>query len=400
MALGAVTAAALTDHSAHPAALWVGGVDVIEDPARRYAVPIETLHVQEMGPGSVSRMTFTVEDYSLAAVIQTGAEVRFYNITNDFAVFTGLVDSVSLQPAFGDTGRSFDVEAVGVEAYLDWAITTADISFVSPGVLALADMVLSVFAQSSGTGPLRASVDKTSPTNGSQSGPVSVTGSMGATPLVPLTIPAGTTLRESIRLIAATVYSTPAFDSNGVAWATVDFNYGLRVWTPTPGTPPPVEGPTDYGALTIVDTGASADVAELLEYAIADPLIAGILVVGNATSSLVTNSTPGQIAYLSDSTLTTTAGCTAAGYAYLKAQAPTLRASYRRTDYAVQPTIHAMSFVTITDARLALSAVGYMILSIEKTFNDSGRENWIISFGGLAPRASSLIRRWTRTIRS
>jgi hypothetical protein len=61
MALGAVTAAALTDHSARAYGLYVNGLDLIKQPSvPGYGVPIDSIHVREAGPGGVSSMSFTV----------------------------------------------------------------------------------------------------------------------------------------------------------------------------------------------------------------------------------------------------------------------------------------------------------------------------------------------------
>ena len=397
---GAIIAAALTDHSARTTALWIGGVDVIKDPAGRYGVPIETIQVNEAGPGGVSRFSCDVEDYLLTVNLATGVPVTFVNLTANVIMFAGVLDTIALKPDFGEQGRTWAISATGVEAYLDWAVTTTDLTFPSPGVLALADLVLSTFANCLGVGPLRAFTSATPTFHGNQAFPVSVFGAMGATPLVALTIPGGTTLREAIRLIAATVYSTPAFDAPGFAWATVDFTNGLRVWTPTPGTPPPVEGPDDYGTMTINNVGGGANVSESLSYTTADALVAGVFVQGNAVSAIVGGGKVGQIAFISDTTLTTVAACTAAGVSYLAQQVPVLRASYQRQDWTPGTTVHVMSFVTISDVRLALVSNNYMVFSIDKTFNDSGRENWTIGFGGLPPSGAALMRRLTRNARA
>ena len=61
----AVVAAALTDHSAHPFALWVGGVDWIKQPGvagNLFGVPLDSIEVTENGPGGVSSLRCSVED--------------------------------------------------------------------------------------------------------------------------------------------------------------------------------------------------------------------------------------------------------------------------------------------------------------------------------------------------
>jgi hypothetical protein len=54
--------------------------------------------------------------------------------------------------------------------------------------------------------------------------------------------------------------------------------------------------------------------------------------------------------------------------------------------------------LTLTDARVGLSAYGTRIYQLEKTINASAREDWVVSFGGLPPSGANEIRRLNQII--
>jgi hypothetical protein len=92
MPLAAVIATQLTDHSAHPDSLLVGGVDVILTPGtggNRLGVPIESIDVREQGPGGVSSMEFIVDDLTAAWTLTMGDEVVL-NLDLGYVRFRGL----------------------------------------------------------------------------------------------------------------------------------------------------------------------------------------------------------------------------------------------------------------------------------------------------------------------
>jgi hypothetical protein len=170
--------------------LTVGGVDVINDPAHRFAVPLDSISVEEAAPGSVSSIRFHIEDYALRVQINPGDEVRFFNVTTGRPIFLGYVQAYTVSPAFGEQGRLFDVGGTGIEAVLDWAILPGTLTFGANTNLASA--IQSVVAGATGLGEIRAVTG---------SGPSSQAAPMGGnTPnlIGAVTIPAGTSVRQAI----------------------------------------------------------------------------------------------------------------------------------------------------------------------------------------------------------
>ncbi|HET7031105.1 MAG TPA: hypothetical protein VFI34_11385, partial [Candidatus Limnocylindrales bacterium] len=120
MATAAVLATALTTHAAKARGLFVSGVDVLYEPSAPgsmgYAVPIESVQVHEDGPGGVSSLSFTIEDYALRVELTDGAEVRFEDLVRGVPVFRGWVQHWDETPRAGGVGRDFRVIARGAES--------------------------------------------------------------------------------------------------------------------------------------------------------------------------------------------------------------------------------------------------------------------------------------------
>jgi hypothetical protein len=392
MALGAVLAAALTDHSARAKGLYVGGQDVLLEPGtggNRMGTPIESVTVTEAGWNGVSSMTFRIEDPALEVSLSDGIEVRFHNITLDYPIFLGFIQTFDTISDFGNQGRTFVVTAVGIEIVLDWAKTTATLTFAAGSDLG--GTVQSICANVEGVGPLRAFDNNSS--FGSQAFPLAAS-NIG--PMAAFTIPAGTTLREAIRLAQVAYYAGSGADPS-VQWPfTVDFFYGLRMFQRNAIVP---EFPSDYAEELVVDTAASATNGEDVRYSWDGAgAVRSVLVIGTGVSALVSADTglPGQVAVISDTTITTLAAAQGAGQSYLSTMLATIRGSYRQSDRVASTTVHAIGRVRITDASMGLSAKPFAIFQIQKTFNPSGRENWTVSFGGLPPSGAALMRRLTR----
>lgn len=390
MALGAILGAALTDHSARSKGLYVGGVDVIDQPGSSgnlFGVPLETIEVTEAGPNGVSSMTFVIDDPNLAITVSDGMDVRYQDFTLNATTFYGFVQVWNIEPAFGDTGRQIKVTAVGVETVLDWGVLGTTIVF--PALTGLTDAVQSVVANSIGLGPIRA-FSNSSAGFGDQANPIQFLG--GSLNTAALTVTAGTTVREAIRQLWTWILAPGYLTAN----VTVDFYYGLRLWLSQYGF---AFQPDDYTTETLVNTGASAANTEALEYETsAGDIVRGVFVRGTGISGTVSDGTGkmGEIATLDDASITTAAGVIAAGIAYLQAFNAGVRGRYQRTDWTPVATIHAGGYVRITDARADLSAVDFRIMEIRKTFNPSTRENWTVTFGGLPPSGANLMRRLTR----
>jgi hypothetical protein len=338
-------------------------------------------------------MTFTIEDPQLAVTVQRGQTVRCYDRTNNRDAFLGWVQSWSPRPR--DVGRLIDVQAIGVEAALDWMIVPS--LTVTLGTTT-STAVQSIIANATGIGvPLRAF----SGTDSTQATPIGrvgfvLDGTLGADVVL-----AGQTVREAIRLIlVATIPSGGGYSTSPpqTAQVTIDFQYGVRVWNLTLSGAPSM--PNDYAGLTIVDTAVSAEAASgLSNESDATGVPAGVYVIGGnaAGTGLVPtgDGIPGQIAVLNDATILTAAARDVAGQAYLAAQTIASRGSFTRENITWTTKIQAGSVLTLTDAQLGLTAVKAAINSIEKTFQGT-TETWTVNYGGFAPSAMRQIRRLTR----
>lgn len=373
--------------------LYLGGTDVLLVPGtsgNRTGVPIESVSITEQGPGGVSSMSFTIEDPTSIATVAEGMDVRFTDITNDEVDFLGWVQSFTLRPDFGNTGRSIDIVAMGVEAVLDWAVLNTDLVFPAASISTTAQFVQAIAGNATGLGPLNAG----SKTGGSiQALPVD---SQTASNTYAFTIPAGTPVRDAIRqgwqAVSASVITTPPSTYN----ATVDFTYGLRFFVGAGGS----NKPSDYVNMTVVDTIAGTP-GEDLQYAVdASGHVHAVFVRGTGAGifATITDGTGlmGDVASINDTTLTTLAMVQDAGATYLAQFQTSARGSFHKIDWAPPISVHTSSLAIITDARAGLSATVFVIMQIDKTFNPSTRENWAVSFGGLPPSGARLIRRLTR----
>lgn len=405
MAVGAVLATILSDGiPAKDYSLWVGGVEMIG------RTPIETIQISEQGAGGVSSMEFTIDDPNLDQWVAEGAEVILYDhntvvLTPEIAyMFRGWVQTFAVRPAFGETGRTITVTAVGVEALLDWAVTERSNSFPIGTITSPYIAIQEVVGTCLGIGALRALA---TPGNSSTwSSPIEASAAVDGSNPAPVVIPAGTTLREAIRMVTDSLVGqnvNDAGDDLNVMVSTVDWLLGLRVYPDAyrEGTP------LDWFTMVHVNTSAGAEVTEGLSYAVdAQDVPQGVLVrwVTGVTAIPNGDRATGPWATL-DSTATTIAGATVDGMAYLGSFRSGLRGSFDRTDFiygnlAQHRNIHAGSMLRLTDARVGLVAHQSKIGQIDKTFNPSGRENWTVHYGGLAPSLVAMIRRLTRNVRN
>jgi hypothetical protein len=215
---------------------------------------------------------------------------------------------------------------------------------------------------------------------------------------VAVTIPGGTTLREAIRQLAGAMNSTtPTYK-----WAwTVDLWDGLRLYKDD-GANPTI---SDYsGWLANDDTPLNP--AEPLTYGIDAAGYRGVIVKGTGVTQYVEDGTGkvGPIGLLTDSTITTAAQALAAGLAFLAGYASPVRGTVGYTDVNLttygMTNAHPGSSIQILDTRVGLATVAFTVSSIAKTFNPSGRENWVVGYGGVAPSAMALMRRLTQSVRA
>jgi hypothetical protein len=389
----AIIASALNTAATRSKGLWVGGVDVIIDPVAPidYAVPIESVRIEHQGPGGVSSMEFTIECYTVppAVTVADGMDVRFYDFTNSRDLFYGFVDHVDVVNLYGDRGTVYHLKCVGIEALLDWSVMAADITFaagIHPEV-----GVQSVFANAVGTSldRLNATASSIADTNSNDTNPVMALGTITATAV---TITAGTTLREAIRLVGAQVLWT---DPTQYFVATVDFRGGLR-WFWTTALLSAVD---NWGFTAINNDSPSTSNGEDTTYGIDAAQYRGVFVKGTGVTAFVPSGAgkEGPIAFLNDTNITTLAVAIQAGISYLVPYTTQARGTYALRDKA--PAVNSIpgGKVTITDTRLGLSATVFAVSAVMRTFNASQREDWIVAFGGLAPSMTGLARQLTRT---
>jgi hypothetical protein len=402
----AVIGAALTDHSAHPYSLWVDGLDVIGVPATTIGTELTSIRVTERGPGGVSDIEFSVWDPTGTFTPVNGAVILFWWNTTDVPLFRGWVDTWSSTPDFGGQGRTVRIQGIGEEALLDWLII-ANLGSNVPGGFPeqVAQWAMVAGVPNYQTGPFGV------PTLSSQSNPISnyVRGPGDVTTLgcnVNNGQLAGQSLRQSIQDLfdaSARVDQQPALIGATQARIqfTMDFYGGLRMWQDYPTIIP-----SDYTNLTINDAYAGPIVAENLQYAV-DPsqIVHEVYVNGSAAanSGWFGDGTglKGKQQYISDTTnITSPTLAQQAAQAVFQANSNQVRGSFELTDFTPVSTIHAGSFVSLTDAAVGLSAVSYRIMEIEKTFNGSGRQNWKVTFGSLAPNVVNYTRRLTYQVRA
>lgn len=404
MAGSAVIAASLTAGATAPAyALWIDGLNVLTEPGgKRWWVTVESVRPTIAGPGGVSTLEFTITDPSQLITVTDGQRVVLHRLSNDKRLFQGWISRYSLRPRRGGVGRMIDVTCVGVDSLLDWAVITTAVTFGT--VLAVGTMVQQLVAVSTAAGldGVRALGDPTN-AQGSQAFPIanqligttSYSNQDEAGNVIPVAITVGTTLREAINQVcrSAGLYGTFVF--------TIDHTMGLRLWvngasgnffSPTPST---------ADNLAITATVASTAAPGALAYDVdAASIVRRVLVLGTGVSATVDDGTgkAGPMRVLNDPTITTAAGCRAAGYGYLADNRAGLRGTVTLEDSAAYANLgseEALWGVNITDASIGLSGARYMTGSMAFRFYGS-KTDYDLAFGGLEPSGARLMRQLTR----
>jgi hypothetical protein len=391
---------------APPKALYIDGVNVLNEPVvtGSWGVPIDSIELTENGPGMVSSLTFSIDDPTLEVVFGDTAQVLYYDLTLDVPLFLGWVESSSPHNAWGGLGRTWEVSCVGVEAVLDWAITTIDLPFAAGSTLL--DAVQSLAINATGTGPLRTTAPGGSSMS-TQANPVSSQASL-ALLTAAITVPAGTSLREAIRMVTAVSYGQIFQGGPGVNYVvTVDFYYGLRFF-------PLVEGQQSWSDGNVIQINTAGGGANLrpadLEYRTEGATVRGVYVKGAAAAAfpVTGSSSMGPMAYIEDTSLTTAAACLSAGNAYLAQFTSTLRGTVRieaitpGNYLAAAPGLQfhpGGSSMNLTEAATGLAGDARTAYSITKRFYGNGLEDWTIAFGGAPPSMVRLMRRYTTNSR-
>jgi hypothetical protein len=397
----AVVAAALTDHSAHPFGLFIGGLDVIAAPGtqgQRVGVQPESIHVTEAGPGVISAMTFTVDDPGKAIALTDGLEVTYWDLVNNVPLFGGFLLRWSLRPDPGGQGRKIDVECSGFEALLDRVFID---TWTFPNNTKVATAIQALAGNFS---DLRAFVSTASDA-GAQATPVGwLRGGIGIPNSGPYTI-TSLTLRQAIARLfeicmAGDFTSVP---NSGVIYATVDFYKGLRVWCEVTSLGDVLGSvkPDDYTNLTVADTTAGAFPGADLEYAIdTGELVRKVYIQGGnaAGTGWVTDGTgkPGATAYINDSSIVDANRLAAVGAGYIASHKTTQRGSVVLAYAGLPTTVHPGSAAIVTDAAVDAAGASLPIVSIEKTWHGTEAE-WTVTFGTPKPSTATAIRDVTRS---
>lgn len=416
MPQAAIIGAALNDASAHPYNLEVGGLDLIKAPGGSgLGVPLESIVVNENGPGNISSMSFAIDDPQGAVSISSPLLVTFK--ANDGAIpetiyFRGWIDATDNEPDFGGQGRRITVRCSGIEQLLDWAVVPQTYSGL-PSTLFTKDAAIMAgtfqpLLQRIGTDAGSAMVVAPWTRSGSFNYPVGnlvrpaepawSIFSQTATWSAP-----GGTLRNAILDLAAHSYwsnsGTGASDFTGTQFLmTVDWWYGLRIWEDDFGLQP-----DDYTTLVVTDTYAGTNVAENLSWSQDYTSVTrGVYVIGNGNVDygLISDGTGnvGRTILLTDSAASSDLLARGRARGALGEDAQSTRGTLRLGPFAPATTIHAGSLITVNDTAASLNTT-FRIMEIEKTFLGDGRQTWIVTFGGLPrPRASKIMRRWTRNL--
>ena len=409
MPLHSVIGAALTDHSARHAMLTVAGVDLLLDvsgtPGQRLGIPIESIVATERGPAGVSDLRFTLWDPANTVTLARNQPVYYSKTAEAVPVFQGFVTSWKASP-LGSTGKTCDVRCTGLEAVLDWAkvdaVTIPASTRIDAAVQLLAGSTLNGLAF-----PLN-TLGVGSHAMGDNANPISALGGATIGPTA-IAITAGTTLREAIRTVTDDGYFQ--YGASDTIYCTVSSLGGLRVF-PATRFGAGIESPGDFFSLYVVDaqsspaegTGAvgSPMVSRELDYEQDATAPTAVYVQGSGVSVLVEDATGdvGNLAVISDSTLTTAAQCEAAGQSYLAKSQQQLRASFWLRAKTPIPSLRAGSVVTFTDALVGASALPLRLWEIQRTFFGQ-KEHWRLTVGG-AGRPSHVVemRRLTRGILS
>lgn len=414
MALGAVVAAALTDHSAHPRSLTIAGLDVIKQPGGGYGVPSETIELVERGRNGVSELRFTIEDPAKVIGLVGGDEVIFWDHDLDVPIFRGFVARWQVRPALGDVARAIDVTCDGIEILLDW-VTLAGAPVVPAGQM-LRPMLLMLWAQSEiDTGSVIAA-DASDPTFWGVpfAGVGGYTNTMYATADVN-----GRTYRDAVGVVER--LSTTSYLSADRVACTIDYYGYLRVWPVNSHDNGEYDNPygvgtgtgTDYYADFYVVESAPVGVqviAEDLTFGV-DPsqIVRAVYVTGAnaAGTGWVTDGSgiPGRTAQISEPSSDTADRLRELGRAYLSEFGTQYRGSFHyTTDTTTDARVrraHAGTRLKITNAELGLAAdFWYELGEMVTRFSRTGVETKEVTFGGMRASGAAALRRLTRGVLS
>jgi hypothetical protein len=403
MPLAPLLLEALTPTPEPVQSIFLAGADVNNQPGalgNGYYVPIGSIEVDEQGPGGVSKLSFDLVDpLGVGPVPHDGDEVQYWNNLTNAPVFAGFVSNWATRVLPNSQGRVTAIDCVGYEVLLDWAMILDDLTI--PAFTTVRTAAQTLVAVAEGTRGIRAFASGPGPS--SQAFPTSIAVSYQTQ--YAITIAAGTSLREALSQVITASRATISAFGDSISGAglkvTVDFYKGLRICHDLSSVD---TWAVDYTPLTVADTLAGVLVASALEHETdATQIVRGVFIKGaNAagTGFLGDGSgKPGRIAYLEDPSIDTAAKLLDAQATHLSDLVVSFRGSFDLVDWAPTAGVRPGSVLTLTDAQANATGT-YRIYQLTKRFLKSGRETWTVTYGGLRPSATRLIRRLTRATRS
>lgn len=411
MAGAAVIATQLTDQSTILYRLTLDGVDFL-DRGSGFGVSIESIRLDENGPGGVSSLAFTINDPLIEATFTSTAVVEFWDVANDRPEFLGFIQSVAVSPTA--VGRVFHVTCVGIEALLDWMMVPYLQVFAGT---VLASAIQAIIANATGVSwPIRAFATTAAEAAGVGNQERPIAGYDGTSPVVTYEVELeGQTVREAIRLVteaAGTWYGT-----NAGPQFTIDFYSGLRVgsihltdgqWNGALGSD--LSGLL-IGTVSVVAISPSSlkidlrpsDVTRAVYIKGGVPRTTGYDPVG---SGLIGDGSgiPGQVAYVIDDTVLTDEVRNYVGVSYLGAfsmeSRGTMTVEAGLADYIDTREVRPGQTVAFDpDSQIFADYTDFVIFSISKTFYPGGQK-WDVAFGGFQRAVAPQTRRLTRDTRS
>jgi hypothetical protein len=405
MALGAVTATWLLDNPpTRPKALYLGGLSLLREggpPGDRIGVDLASVVVTEAAPGQVSSMAFVIDDPRGAVAIGPGQWIAFVDQARDVPIFVGWVDTYKVSAA--GIGRSIAVDAIGIEAILDWlvvpsmTITGADLADAYALIAEAIASATPIGWKPRSSGPDPSGISTLAlPTNIST--PSAIAGTDATIE--------NATLREAIRIILESCvgYLVATFGGEpGDHVATVDVYGGLRIWDRAGIWTWPLPG--EYVDTIAIDTAGPNRPADLEHSVAAGDAVRVVSIAGaNAAGSGIEGDGSGILgpaAGIDDPSSGTVAKRHTIAARYFASHGAGARGTVRLEESqsigspALQPRAGATD-VVITDPIIGLAAFRAPIAQIEKIWHASGTEDWTITYGSQLPSGAQLLRQLTR----
>lgn len=348
--------------ASRPFSLYVNSEDVIAPiGSLNRGVPLDSISITEAGANSPGSMTFRIDDPVKGFSLAPAADVVLWDRVQNVPLFGGYLLTRSLQPDFGQQGRSMDCVCTDYSPLLDLRLVP---SFATPA--GISDQAAIAALVGNFGGELIAS-----------SATVSIVDSS-----LPALSFIGLTLRQAIEKVAA------AADPNAVYW----LDSLKRLWY------------TNASSLTAPYVLSDAPTAgqrapQNLTAETEDRVVNAVYVRGgnNAGSGWVRDAASIALVrreyqdYLDEPDSDTAAKRNSYGAAFLGRSGSVVRGSF---DIDNADGWHPGQLVTITNAALGISGNVYQIAAVTSTFlGGGGARQYHVEFGALSKSLSRLLGR-------